>query len=956
MGKCPHCGSSKIQKRYREHRRYNWRCRTCNRVFRRPRRSAVLWLGVLAVIVVIAVGTILLQQSATPGVKQYGVNSALPSSSARDLLTPVGNAVGKVDAAATSVPNLTPPARSSATPVPAHSVAKSHATLMPTSTPTVRPSGTELPAPTSMSANSLAFGSQSGATLEAANPSANILREFENGGWVIHNEPQNAAAIAALQWVADGIDSSESEGVQSLVSLAAFHTKITTSLINQSWLRDDITSTESDAVQFMKYLASDSEPTARQVIELPWFEDGVTEAEAAAIDSVAFIAQKNGSIALRVSGLPWFADGITENEAAQLKYYNHLVKDSESAALQVLEISWFRDDVVGMEVKAVDGLSFIALGSGRTAELVTGTEWFLDGVDERESGSLVSLAYIAKYSEDLAERIARIDWLSDGLDAHEARGLKDLSYLVEDSQVVAGRLVDMPWFVDGINTDEARGIEYFKYLLSSSRLAAGHVVERAWLQDGLTLFEIGAIDNLAFLAQSNPAASSQVAQMSFLDSVEPVDISALKSLDGLATDSPSLLRHILDHRSLSRGITDDLAPVISVLDGVARTNPSLVKKLLEPGAVDVERRSIELALVGEVDLAILRTSRGASRSMDYLEYSVRSAESIVGQPFPTRYVGLLYEKAVSGGYAGTNFGTHIAILPEYDTDEEGEEAQSAFGNIAHEVAHYYWSGNTDWIDEGLAEFMTSAMESERTGKPIGVLSGPCPSVRSIVALEALAPDADEDPEEFGCNYSLGQRLFTDLYRTLGGDVTLQRFGELYVASQASGDSEETSVTGADISHVRQVFGSIPGAAVPIARWYDGSVGYDTSQIDAAPIDPALPSINGRIDEAYVTLGDGKKVASSFSLSDVADDAVWLNLEYSYNISGERRGQTLNVLSFYEDGFAFEDSYLEIEAESRNVGGTTSVWIGPSKVVPGRYWVYVYEGDRKVAEVRYDVLQ
>ena len=86
------------------------------------------------------------------------------------------------------------------------------------------------------------------------------------------------------------------------------------------------------------------------------------------------------------------------------------------------------------------------------------------------------------------------------------------------------------------------------------------------------------------------------------------------------------------------------------------------------------------------------------------------------RPFPTRYVGLLYEDAVSGEYAGTNFGSHIAILPKYDVDDGSHEAKFAPLNIFHEVAHYYWSGNADWIDEGIADFMASAVENERTGK------------------------------------------------------------------------------------------------------------------------------------------------------------------------------------------------------------------------------------------------
>ena len=57
MGKCPHCGSRRIRRRYRDHRRYKWRCRDCNRVFRRPRRRGVWFaLGVSALVALVAIG------------------------------------------------------------------------------------------------------------------------------------------------------------------------------------------------------------------------------------------------------------------------------------------------------------------------------------------------------------------------------------------------------------------------------------------------------------------------------------------------------------------------------------------------------------------------------------------------------------------------------------------------------------------------------------------------------------------------------------------------------------------------------------------------------------------------------------------------------------------------------------------------------------------------------------
>ena len=163
-------------------------------------------------------------------------------------------------------------------------------------------------------------------------------------------------------------------------------------------------------------------------------------------------------------------------------------------------------------------------------------------------------------------------------------------------------------------------------------------------------------------------------------------------------------------------------------------------------------------------LAIIRTGSGAARSMDLLEHSVRAAERFMGASLPTNYVGLLYEDAVHGSFAGTNFGTHIAILPKYDIDDGSHEAASAGSTVAHEVAHYYWSGNADWVDEGAADLMASIIDGARTGRPAEVTNAPCAYAPNIAKLEGLGVSRGD--AEFWCNYSLGERLFVDLYRTL----------------------------------------------------------------------------------------------------------------------------------------------------------------------------------------------
>ena len=143
--------------------------------------------------------------------------------------------------------------------------------------------------------------------------------------------------------------------------------------------------------------------------------------------------------------------------------------------------------------------------------------------------------------------------------------------------------------------------------------------------------------------------------------------------------------------------------------------------------------------------------------MDLLEHATHAVEAYMAVPLPTNYVGLLFEEAVSGDSAGTNFGTHVTALPKYDVDDDSHEAEFVGSLIAHEVAHYYWSGNRGWVDEGVADFLASVSENARNGGPIEVTNNPCAYARTIAELETLDPAIGES--EYTCNYALGERLF-----------------------------------------------------------------------------------------------------------------------------------------------------------------------------------------------------
>ncbi len=544
--------------------------------------------------------------------------------------------------------------------------------------------------------------------------------------------------------------------------------------------------------------------------------------------------------------------------------------------------------------------------------------WVRDGIDDSEMETIEQILVTAAYFEDLAESLIALHWVADQIDEAEFTAIDYLDGVADFSEVAAERIVSLDWFTDGITEAEAQVVRY--------------------------LFGI---------AYEDKSAIERIVDMPFLRTLEPADVVAVDSLESMVSFRRGEFDKAMAHPSIADGITDDLAPIVAMLNGTAKYNSHLVDTILLLDGVTMERRSVELPLSGKVDLAIVRTGPGAARSLDLLEHAVRTSEELMNERLPANYIGLLFENAVSGGFAGTNFGTHIAILPKYDVDDGSREADFVPHSIAHEVAHYYWSGNADWVDEGVADFMASAIENRRAGRPVRVTNDPCAFARNISTLESL--DVDRSSEGFGCNYSLGERLFMDIYYTLGESDTWGGLRHLYRMSQIEEDpNDDHPGTELRIEHVREAFSpNGNNAATVLSRWYDGDTGYDLSRLDLSSPDPALPRINGRIDKAYISLSQDGPPMTSIS-AQAASDYVLLNLDYSYRVAGAPRETILEIVVFYEDGFEFMRRQRAVIAEAAYIGGTSWHTIGSNPYAPGRYWVYVYDGDRKVVEVQYEV--
>ena len=430
-------------------------------------------------------------------------------------------------------------------------------------------------------------------------------------------------------------------------------------------------------------------------------------------------------------------------------------------------------------------------------------------------------------------------------------------YLMQQNPQSAIAISGLPWISDGISQPELLGANELVNLAAVYPAVAGRVMGYGWVADGVTVSEHNTVESLHAIAQRDERSALSIVAMPFLQTLDPADQVATLSLRQMAFRSPGTLREVLSHPTLSGGITDDWAKIVALLAGTNRANPGLIDILLDPNRIALEERIIDLPLAGKTYLVIISTAAGADRSMNLLEHSVRQVEAFMDEPLPTNYIGVLFENAVVGSAAGTNFGTHIAIRPKFDIDDGSQAADFTGHVLAHEVAHYYWSGNDDWVDEGAADFLASISERARTGQPLEATNRPCAVASSINALARF--DTNRDPDAFDCNYALGERLFLDMYNSLGENQFKRGFGTLYLLSAVEDNADDQAGTAVGINHLTAAFISPNDAGAVdrvVRRWYDGTVAHDTTQRDTRPADATLPSINGRVDSAYITIGQG----------------------------------------------------------------------------------------------------
>lgn len=528
-------------------------------------------------------------------------------------------------------------------------------------------------------------------------------------------------------------------------------------------------------------------PMALISARLPWVADGIDESERAAARELTTLAETNPPVALILLDRPWVGDGVTGSERAAIERINDIGYDLPTLAGEIVELPWLVDDVAQPESEVVEIL------------------WEISNLDLT-----------------LARQFMSLTWLDDGISQAEASLLSDLRFISRHDVVLTARLVGFAWLTDGLDKGETTSIDRLHWIASEDVELAKAIAYKPWLgESSLSNGAARAVNSLYYINYEDTALAKTIANMPFLDTLEPTDAAALEAMSWLAYTEIFALQEVLAHPTLKDGITDEWAPVVALMDAVNEAAPAFLRPLLDPEQATVAQRSITLPYSGAVDLAIIRTAPGVPRSMNLLEHSVASVENFMGTALPTNYVGLLFGTAVLGYSGGTNYGAYFVMLPEYDSDDGSEAADYAGHLMAHEAAHYYWRGNPNWLDEGLAELLASISESERTGAPVTIDYNHCPAGDNIALLERL--DAAGVIYDYRCNYALGGQFFLELYNALGDAAFRQGLRNLYLASLVEDYAYEFDGSPVGIRQIQDAFQPNAVVVSPIIdKWYHGT--------------------------------------------------------------------------------------------------------------------------------------
>ena len=474
-------------------------------------------------------------------------------------------------------------------------------------------------------------------------------------------------------------------------------------------------------------------------------------------------------------------------------------------------------------------------------------------------------------------------------------------------------------------------------------------METPWVRDGLNELERDlAAEIMTLFEQKDGLETLQVLRMKFLRQAGPGDLEAVRSLRKIRGRSQQEYGEIME--LLGTDIGDQDTPRIVLMQTSPEGTTKLARRLLDPGTAVVSRNT-NVRKSGRIRLSVVVPAGISARPLELLDVlgeNIRDISALMEEPFRHRMVTLLVSDSKMDGVSGANFGDGIILKPA--GHQEGEIRRI----ITHGVAHYYWRDNAHWIDEGMANHITSLLENRRTGRRLGTTRWPCGTQDRIEDL----PTGQEQASE--CDHSLGSRIFLDLHLHLDESSMMRRMRDLYRQSRTHDPENGTSLTMENLRSLFPEHSHHEGRKWHredqgiLDRWEKGEGNHREDQWDETKPNPGLQGVSGRIKSVGI-------LVDNEPLKIIRNDARNrdVRLRVVYNHRGESGEFQLELVTLHEDGMPILGPEVRVSVKKGNNIGYISVRLGPGKGetwAEGEYVTYVYEEGQKVGEASWTVRQ
>ena len=265
-------------------------------------------------------------------------------------------------------------------------------------------------------------------------------------------------------------------------------------------------------------------------------------------------------------------------------------------------------------------------------------------------------------------------------------------------------LAALSWIQDGVSASESYAVSTLTEAALLTDKVFSALLEKPWIRDGLTADEAFMIEKLVRIAsrwgrELSVESTLRILRMPFIDTFETLDYYAVRCLDFLDFQMDGrYLQQVLDHPSLSGGITDKDTVILAGLRRLARFSPENVGSLLillDPDQVYLQERTITLPLAGETNLTVLRVTPGTFRTIDMMEEILRQYEAFMNVAYPYKISPIF--NVDSGGLRASAGSGIVTLNPGFEEDSY---------LLAHELAHAYWEIPSAWWQAAYSKGIT----------------------------------------------------------------------------------------------------------------------------------------------------------------------------------------------------------------------------------------------------------